>query len=70
MSTVAAQQPSQSEALERATLLSTKIGVALVFLSPLIVMSDPLPDTFFPFIVGKALYTRTLIEIVLSIIHI
>lgn len=67
MSTVAARQPSQSEALERATLLSIKIGVALVFLSPLIVMSDPFPDTFFPFIVGKALYTRTLIEIVFGL---
>ncbi len=37
--------------------------LALVLLAPLIVMTDPLPSTFFPFIVGKALYARTLIEI-------
>ena len=64
MANVAARQQSTGEALERATLLSIKAGVALVFLSPLIVMSDPLPNTFFPFIVGKALYARTLTEIV------
>ena len=64
MANMAARQQSTAEALERATLLSIKAGVALVFLSPLIVMSDPLPDTFFPFIVGKALYARTLTEIV------
>ena len=31
--------------------------------TPLIVMTDPLPSTLFPYVVGKALWTRTLIEI-------
>ncbi len=37
--------------------------VALVLLTPLIVMAPPLPSTFFPYIVGKAVYSRTLVEI-------
>ena len=37
--------------------------LAMALLSPLIVMADPLPFTFFPFIVGKALWARTMIEI-------
>ena len=37
--------------------------MALVLITPLIVMVPPLPATFFPYVVGKALYSRTLIEI-------
>ena len=40
-----------------------RIVLALVMLTPLIVMTDPLPHTLFPFVVGKALWSRTLIEI-------
>ena len=50
--------------IERALLISMRGGIALVLLTPLIVMASPLPATFFPFIVGKALYMRTLTEIV------
>ena len=44
--------------------------MALVLLTPLIVMAPPFPTafhTFFPFIVGKALYARTLTEIALGL---
>ena len=56
--------------MERALLLSVKTVAALVLLTPLLVMTRPLPEsmhTFFPFIVGKALYARTLIEIALGL---
>ena len=49
--------------MERALLITIKALVALVLLTPLIVMADPFPHTFFPYIVGKALYSRTLTEI-------
>ena len=39
----------------------------MVLYTPLIVMTDPLPQTFFPFIVGKSLYARTLIEILVGL---
>ena len=47
------------------TRLATTIRIVLilVMVTPLIVMTDPLPSTLFPFVVGKALWTRTLIEI-------
>lgn len=40
-----------------------RVVLALVLVSPLIVTTPPLPETFFPFVVGKTLWTRTLIEI-------
>ena len=52
--------------LERTLATTTKVVIALVLLTPLIVMAPPLPHTFFPFIVGKAIYTHTLIEIALA----
>ena len=48
---------------DRALRVNVKTAIALTMLAPLIVMTAPLPGTFFPFIVGKALYARTLIEI-------
>ena len=56
-----------SSELDKLLLISIKVVLALVFLTSLIVMADPLPDTFFPFIVGKALYFRTLTEIALGL---
>ena len=53
--------------MERFLVTSIKILSSLVLLTPLIVMTDPLPPTFFPFIVGKALYARTLIEILVGL---
>ena len=45
-------------------MLGTIRGLlALALIAPLIVNADPLPRTFFPFIVGKALYFQTLTEI-------
>ena len=44
-------------------LTSTKFGIFLVLIMPLIVSGD----TFFPFIVGKALYSRSVIEITAAI---
>ena len=50
--------------MEKILLTSIRILSLMVLLTPLIVMTDPLPQTFFPFIVGKSLYSRTLIEII------
>ena len=47
---------------------SVRVGAFLVLLLPLVVNhSPPLPDTYFPFIVGKALYGRILIEIIVGL---
>ena len=53
--------------MERFLVTSIRILCAAVLLTPLIVMTDPFPHTFFPFIVGKALYARTLIEILVGL---
>ena len=53
--------------MERLLLNSIRLLCYLVLLTPLIVMTDPLPQTFFPFIVGKSLYARTLIEILVGL---
>ena len=60
------QGAADRDGLERVVLVAIKAGAALVFVAPLLVMSEPLPDTFFPFIVGKALYIRTLAQIVFA----
>ena len=49
--------------MERSLATTARVLIGLVLLTPLIVMSDPFPGTFFPFIVGKALYARTMIEL-------
>ena len=49
--------------MERPLLISTRVAVALVLLTPLIVNARFLPDTYFPFIVGKAVYAHALTEI-------
>ena len=49
--------------MDTTLLFSVRVAVALVLLTPLLVMSPPFPPTYFPFIVGKALYFRTLTEI-------
>ena len=43
--------------------VTIRVVLALVMVSPLIVTTPPLPETFFPFVVGKTLWTRILIEI-------
>ena len=53
--------------MERFLLTSIRLLCFMVLLTPLIVMTDPLPQTFFPFIVGKSLYARTLIEILVGL---
>lgn len=53
--------------MERFLLTNIRLLCYLVLLTPLIVMTDPLPQTFFPFIVGKSLYSRTLIEILVGL---
>ena len=49
--------------MESRLATAIRIVLALVMVAPLIVMTDPLPHTLFPYVVGKALWTRTLIEI-------
>ena len=51
--------------IERALATTTRVLIGLALLTPLVVLSDPLPRTFFPFVVGKALYARTMIELAL-----
>ena len=53
--------------MERFLVTSIRLLCFMVLLTPLIVMTDPLPATFFPFIVGKSLYARTLIEILVGL---
>lgn len=40
-----------------------RLLLALALLTPLVVTADPWPATVFPFVVGKALWSRTLIEV-------
>ena len=49
--------------MEARLAVTIRIVLALVMVTPLIVMTDPLPISLFPYVVGKALWTRTLIEI-------
>ena len=48
-------------------LVSIWTVAPLVLLTPLIVNAPPFPHTFFPFIVGKSLFARTLIEIMVGL---
>ena len=49
--------------MESRLVTAIRIVLALVMVAPLIVMTDPLPHAVFPYVVGKALWTRTLIEV-------
>ena len=49
--------------MESRLATAIRIVLALVMVAPLIVMTDPLPHAVFPYVVGKALWSRTLIEI-------
>ncbi len=49
--------------MEARLITAIRIVLALVMIAPLIVMTDPLPHALFPYVVGKALWSRTLIEI-------
>jgi len=46
--------------LDRALLWSARCGIALLYFTPFVITTD----TVFPYIVGKALFTRGVIEIV------
>ncbi|MBI4305140.1 MAG: hypothetical protein HY678_02370, partial [Chloroflexi bacterium] len=48
------------QGLDRGLIWSIRFGIALLYLTPFVVTAD----TFFPFILGKALATRGLIEII------
>ena len=49
--------------VDRTLLIAVRTGVFLVLAMPLLVTRE----TFFPFIVGKALYSRTIIEIIFGV---
>ena len=57
--------------VERVLLYLVRGGVLLVLLTPLIVSTEGLfpnlPDTLFPFIVGKAIFSRSVIEITFAL---
>ena len=58
-----------SDNLNKSLLWGIRVGLFLVLLTPLAVTGTfPFPgrDTLFPFVVGKAIYARSLIEIVLA----
>ena len=44
-----------------------RLLLGLALLTPLVVTADPWPSTIFPFVVGKALWSRTLIEVALGL---
>ena len=62
----AAQRVQRSE-FEQTVLTSIWTGIGLVLVIPLIVSTDPFPATIFPFIVGKALFARLVIEVVFAL---
>ena len=49
--------------LELALLRAIRIGVVMLFVAPLIVT----PSTVFPFVVGKAVWSRSIIEVILGL---
>ena len=49
--------------MEKPLANTIRVALVLVLAAPLIVMADPLPSTIFPYVVGKAVYTRLLIEL-------
>ena len=49
--------------MEKPLANAVRVALALVLAAPLIVMADPLPSTIFPYVVGKSVYTRLLIEL-------
>ena len=48
--------------MEKPLANAVRAALGLVLAAPLIVMADPLPSTIFPYVVGKAVYTRLLVE--------
>ena len=58
-----------SDNLNKSLLCGIRVGLFLVLLTPLAVTGTfPFPgrETLFPFVVGKAIYARSLIEIVFA----
>lgn len=49
--------------MERLVANTTRAALALALATPLVVVVEPLPAVVFPFVVGKALYFRVLVEI-------
>ncbi len=57
-----ADTPPQTDA-ERALLYAVRTGILIVLFTPLVVSTS----TLFPFIVGKAVFSRTVIEITFAV---
>ncbi|MDA1189596.1 MAG: hypothetical protein O2854_07985, partial [Chloroflexi bacterium] len=58
---------SFEHSLRTTLVVAIGAGLLLVLLTPLIVNAPPLPITYFPFVVGKALYFRTITEVVFGL---
>lgn len=58
-----ARSSSQLRQHETALLWLIRFGIVAVLLTPLVVT----PSTLYPFVVGKALYSRTIIEVVVAL---
>ena len=53
--------------MNQGLLYAIRGGAFLLLLMPFVVSAGPLPDAYFPFIVGKALYARSLIEVMFAL---
>ena len=54
---------AHTNGFERILLHTIRILLAFVLVTPLIVNSDPFPETIYPWVVGKAVYFQILTEI-------
>ena len=57
------QTAQAKEDIDRILLVAARVGVILALLMPLVITRD----TYFPYVVGKAIYSRVLIEVTLGI---
>lgn len=53
--------------MEQTLLRAIRISLGFILIVPLIVTTEPFPATAFPFVVGKTLLARTLIEVALGL---
>ena len=67
MSTSPQEPDTTHTQMEKPLANAVRVALTLVLAAPLIVMADPLPSTIFPYVVGKAVYTRLLIELAFAL---
>ena len=60
---ILAEAPGAARALESGLVAASKGGLLLLTVTPLVVT----PSTYFPFVVGKAVFTRSIIEVLVAL---